>query len=699
MPRPALLLYCTTLVLLIAHRPCAGGEVRVYRDGWGVPHIYGNTPADVMYGFGYAQAEDRLKAVLKNFLTAAGQMARVFGPEYVDRDFHQRLWKHEQIGRARYAELSPDVQVLIQNFTAGLIAYMRDHPQAKPAWAFEPEPHHVLALSRRLTWREMERQAHRDYHRQPGANTRSNQWVVGRERSAEDAVVLCVDPHREWHGAARWYEAHLHGGALHAFGFTLPGLPVFLTGHNDHLGWAAAPGGPDGADVYEIELESPTASRYRYDGEWKPIHTETVRIGVRTGGKIETRLRRMQRTHHGPILHRRGATAYAYRFSTADQVRQVEQLYRQMTASSLKEFYAALALVQTGPQRLMYGDVEGNILTIQTGRVPVRSELYQWDRPVPGNTAATAWTGIHPQADLIQALNPPPGWMQDCGASPDLIMPYSSLTPDRYPSYIFNHTPGAETPRSTRARQLLSALSRMTLQEAFDLALDTYVTGAGAWQHALIQSYASHGPLFQNDDPDLKHAVDLLIRWNGRADRDEIGTALYARWQQICRQKGRAVNIRHILSHQQLGEQTRATLLKSLGEAAAELKSTYGRLEVPWKEINRSRKGERSWGVSGSSGEGMEVLRVVSTAPDRAVNYGVSGQSCTTVILFRAPGHVESFSAVPFGHSDDPASPHSWDQAEALFSRERLKPTGYRKKGSSLPPGLKLQHTLNVPIR
>ena len=57
---------------------------------------------------------------------------------------------------------------------------------------------------------------------------------------------------------------------------------------------------------------------------------------------------------------------------------------------------------------------------------------------------------------------------------------------------------------------------------------------------------------------------------------------------------------------------------------------------------------------------------------------------------------MESFSAVPYGQSDDPASPHGWDQAEALFSRERLKPTGYRRGGSAQSERLKLQKVLSA---
>ena len=95
----------------------------------------------------------------------------------------------------------------------------------------------------------------------------------------------------------------------------------------------------------------------------------------------------------------------------------------------------------------------------------------------------------------------------------------------------------------------------------------------------------------------------------------------------------------------------------------------------------------------------MEVLRAVATRTDGMIDYGVSGQSCTTVIVFRGPGRVESFSALPYGQSDDPASPHAWDQAEALFSRERLKPTGYRRGGSAPSERLRLQKVLSVPPR
>jgi acyl-homoserine lactone acylase PvdQ len=35
-------------------------SVTIYRDIWGVPHIYGPTDASVMFGAAYARTEDRI---------------------------------------------------------------------------------------------------------------------------------------------------------------------------------------------------------------------------------------------------------------------------------------------------------------------------------------------------------------------------------------------------------------------------------------------------------------------------------------------------------------------------------------------------------------------------------------------------------------------------------------------------------------
>jgi acyl-homoserine lactone acylase PvdQ len=70
------------------------GKTVVYRDTWGVPHIYAPTVEAGMYAIGWAQAEDRPEELLKNFLRALGESARFDGPSAIQSDMVSHLWDH-----------------------------------------------------------------------------------------------------------------------------------------------------------------------------------------------------------------------------------------------------------------------------------------------------------------------------------------------------------------------------------------------------------------------------------------------------------------------------------------------------------------------------------------------------------------------------------------------------------------------------
>src|SRR3954452_7339591 len=90
--------------------PASDSATTIYRDEYGIPHIYAPTLEAAAYGVGYAQAEDRLAELLKTYRRAAGTMAEVFGPEFYQEDLNQRMWRHEEVSRTRYRTISPKVR-------------------------------------------------------------------------------------------------------------------------------------------------------------------------------------------------------------------------------------------------------------------------------------------------------------------------------------------------------------------------------------------------------------------------------------------------------------------------------------------------------------------------------------------------------------------------------------------------------------
>src|SRR2546423_4972298 len=90
----------------------APAEATIYRDEFGIPHVFAENLESAAYAVGYAQAEDRLEELLKNYRKANGTMSEAFGPEYFRHDMVQRIWRHEAISHEKYQQVSPKMRAV-----------------------------------------------------------------------------------------------------------------------------------------------------------------------------------------------------------------------------------------------------------------------------------------------------------------------------------------------------------------------------------------------------------------------------------------------------------------------------------------------------------------------------------------------------------------------------------------------------------
>src|SRR5215216_341765 len=126
----------------------ANDEATIYRDEYGIPHIFAPTLEAASFAIGYAQAEDRLEELLKNYRRATGRMSEVFGPESYRADLIQRIWRHEEVSREKYNQVSPKMRACIESYQEGIKLFMKEHPEQVPSWAQEIHPWDVIALGR-----------------------------------------------------------------------------------------------------------------------------------------------------------------------------------------------------------------------------------------------------------------------------------------------------------------------------------------------------------------------------------------------------------------------------------------------------------------------------------------------------------------------------------------------------------------------
>src|SRR6266567_4610459 len=137
---------------LIQTRASAATEATIYRDEFGIPHVFAPNLESAAYAVGYAQAEDRLEELLKNYRKANGTMSEVFGPEYFKHDLIQRMWRHAEISREKYGQVSPKMRAVMEAYHGGIKRFMKEHPEQVPAWAQEIHPWDVVALGRYIIW-------------------------------------------------------------------------------------------------------------------------------------------------------------------------------------------------------------------------------------------------------------------------------------------------------------------------------------------------------------------------------------------------------------------------------------------------------------------------------------------------------------------------------------------------------------------
>lgn len=677
-------------------------HVTIHRDTWGVPHIYADSPASGAYGLGYAQAEDRLHDIYMSIRTGTGTMAEFFGPKLVEQDYIMRLCKNEEIAKKSLATMPAHLRTMIESYTAGVQAYIDEHPEEVPEFAVKLEPWQILTVSRAMMLRWPLGTINDEKDEKPNQRPPmgSNEWAVSPSRSADNVPILLSDPHLTWEGLAVLYEARVHAGDVHMNGYFLIGAPLLGIGHNQHVGWALTTGGPDTADVYQMKIRAGKKQlEYEYDGEWKPVTMSLFAIPVK-GEKPA--IKPALYTHLGPVISEpdlKNGTALVGAAPLLEMTGTMQQGYDMVMSKNSREFFQAVGRGEFNPQNVMFADVHGEIGYVRCGVTPDRPEGYEWDRPVPGHTSETKWKGIHPVEDLVHIFNPPQGYMQNCNISPINMMVDSPFTREKYRDYIYNVSWDDENPRSLRIRSLLHDDASVTKEEAIAYSMDVFDVHAQRWQQELKLAVEAVGQDKLANAP-IAAAVKSILAWNGHFTPEATATSLYKFWRLKL---GKEIDLKCLADGGHFNAQQQAQALDVLQKTIDEMQTKYGKWDVAWGDIHKVGRDGQLFPAGGCEFDSgykevnfSETLFDVRSTDDRARpgQYVANSGSMAVILMFFNKDGIESLTCTPWGQSGHPKSPHFMDQGEKLYSKLQMKPTWWAEK--DLKANLESTRTLAV---
>ncbi|RMF61682.1 MAG: penicillin acylase family protein, partial [Calditrichaeota bacterium] len=134
--------------------------VDIYRDEYGVPHIFAQNAHDLFFAEGYVTAQDRLWQMDFNRRVASGRLSEILGRSTLESDKFLRLWGFRRIAEQIVPTLSPESLAALQAYTDGVNAFIQGNQDRLPVefsvLHYQPEPWRVedsVALVRLMAWK------------------------------------------------------------------------------------------------------------------------------------------------------------------------------------------------------------------------------------------------------------------------------------------------------------------------------------------------------------------------------------------------------------------------------------------------------------------------------------------------------------------------------------------------------------------
>jgi penicillin amidase len=652
-------------------------NVTIYRDTYGVPHVFGRTDASTVFGFAYAQAEDNFWRIEENYMAAIGRSAEVYGERRVERDRVNRALEIPRLAQEEYKRLDPHTRSLCDAFADGLNYYLRRHPEVKPRLLAKFEPWYPLAFIRYNYYQQgfVNDRSLRgaglqtaEYDPKADDSRGSNGWVINPSRSASGHAMLFINPHLPFFGSGQVYEGHVHSDEGWNFtGYTRLGFPFPYVGHNEHGGWVSTDNAADLTDVYAETFDEPKRPlAYKYGTSYRLAVEHTEEILVKTAAGLEKRSFKMVRTHHGPILATRDGKKLAIRMAKFESDGWLREWYLMTRAKSVAELKRAMAPLNMLFGNVMWTDKNGDTFYLYNGAVPRRDPKFDWKKPVDGSDPATEWKGYHTIDELPQLTNPKTGWMQNCNGTPFLLTSEGNPEPKKFPSYMVQEN---DNPRSEVSRRILSEKSKFTFEDWRRAAFDTFVLGADKNLPRMVAALKRR--LDAAEDKDLREVFKILSDWDRRSSIDSVAMTLFTLWVDRLEEKR---------------IEDEALAAKEIDAVLERLKADFGTWQVPWGEISRlQRYDESSDGTFSDAGPSVAVPGVdgrdgavftFAALPARGQKrrYGVAGATYVSVVEFGP--QVRALSIHPFGASGDPKNKHFMDQSP-LYARGEFKPAWF----------------------
>ena len=626
-------------------------QTKIIRDEWGIPHIYGKTDADAVFGLMYAQCEENFSQIEDNYLEMLGRTSEV---EYVwltqkQGDIYDNLMmKLIQDSAAAINDFnkSPNwFKKLLIAHADGINYYLSKHPNVhtKVIKYYKPWYHLMwtdgsvsptryggikrkdvfnfyktqdpdfsnkndsvkkttsFLIQNKNAWVANDGFTVDDYAVEEKTLKGSNGFAIAPKHSKNGNALLYINPHVPFYFRSEMHMVSEEG--LNVYGAVTWGQMFIYQGFNEHAGWMHTSSYADVADVYSETVKQENGKWfYLYDNKWLPVNERKITIDLpkKLSSDFTFKANNITfttyKTHHGPIMGSWDGKWLSLRENNRS-LNALLECWTRTKAKNLKEYTTALNLLANNSNNTVYADADGNIAYWHGNFMPKRSTQFDFTHPVDGTTKATEWQGVHTLNEIVQSINPANGWLQNCNATPYRVAGNNSPNEKNYPAYM---APDGQNARGINAERLLEHIDKISLDDLIKIGYNKHLTAFDILLPPFIE-YTKRVTLTANQ----QKAIQYLAAWNRDADTNSVAQTIAVEWATKLMAKlppaetEEAATQAIVRFNKIVNEISNEKKLDLIDSTLSTIKAAYGNpklpynqrtWEIPWGQVNRYQR-------------------------------------------------------------------------------------------------------------
>jgi len=631
-------------------------KIDIVRDEWGVAHIYAEKDAEVAYGLAWAHAEDDFKTIQSTLIAGKLMAGRHFGKDGAGIDFFTQFIGAPDLVQEKKNQLSPEFLALLDGYVQGINSYALHHKREVVHRKLFPISEDNLLTAFVLSLSAMSGAdkivgdiVSNKKFKNPYVGIGSNAIGISQSKTTSGESFLAVNSHQPFEGPASWYEVHLNSEeGWNMLGALFPASPTIFHGVNENLGWAHTVNHPDKMDVYQLRMHPHKKEYYYFDGEVLALEKRKAKLKVKILGIPIPISKTYYESVYGPTLENDNGF-FALSFAANQDLKAIQQWYEMTKSKNLAEFKSVIAQLYLPDFNIVYADNDHHIFYVSNAKLPIRNTAYNWNQALPGDTSATLWKEYHSFNELPQYTDPKSGYLFNMNNTPfNATATSDNLDSLKYPGEMgYSLT---DNNRSVRFQYLMRQEKKLSYEDFKRLKFDIQYPE----QFHFEENVNAIFKLNPEDYPEIANYLNILQKWNRRAEKESIGAGLMK--VLINNAKGKEIDSSKAVQ-----------IVKSSQE---QLLDEFGTIEVPLKNLQVHKRGDKEMVIDG-------LPDVIAPMYTQKLEGGLKekayvGESYILLARF-GDGLPKLESIMPYGASSKPESPHYTDQME-MFVNKELKP-------------------------